>query len=539
MKKISILLTTAVAALAVGALTSCGGADNSDKIKIACVKLGYGTEWLKALTDAYTQKTGVEFYYQEVVGAAGNSNLDQQLRSLSGTFDLYGLRPDCLYQMLYSGSVKAKGQVYETAFEPLTDIYQSVYEGETGNNTMEKKMDQQFKNYVYINNDYYAVPWSSGFLSLVRNVDVWESFGYSKDYYPRTTDEWFEVMDNMRAKSSNTTSLKDTWPMIYCASDEYYTSIFGSWFAQYEGNEQMQKFYGGKNPDGKRGTDMYTFDGVTESLKVLQKLSQFDKNKDQYTYQHPKSKSLSFTQMQNYFLLGAAAFCVNGTWLDIESPAAKEKNIDYIKIPLVSSIVNNDERLSKKYTEAELREIVSFIDAHPVKGDNNGAPGNVTADDLEVFRESRNGGSFMRVDYDHLFVIPAWANKKPEAKEFLKWIYSDEGLNIYYKTMQGHHLPAVPSTGSYDDTGVTQSQFRECVNEILEEGNFCPYLVNTVADKIFSVAGVQSNASNTISKTGTCLKWMVDGFTVDQVVAENTNYLTAKWSSILNSLDKD
>lgn len=545
MKKLSLILTTAVASLALGVLAGCGGSDNSDKIKIACVKLGYGTEWLSALTKEYTKQTGVEFYYQEVVGSAGNGNLNTQLESLSGTFDLYGLRPDVFYKMLYSGSVKAKGQVYETAFEPLTDIYQEPYAGETGNNTMEKKMDPQFKNYVNLEDNYYAVPWSNGFLTFVRNLDVWESFGFTKEQYPRTTDELFEMMDEMRKISTDTTyskynkDLKETYPMIYCASDEYYTSIFGSWFAQYEGPTEMQKFYGGRNPDGKRGTDMYTFDGVLESLKVMDRIVEFDNESGLYTYQHQKSKSLSFTQMQNYFLLGAAAFCVNGTWLDIESPSAREKNLDFIKIPLVSSIVNNDSRLSKKYTETELREIVSFIDAHPTVGDNNGAPGNVVAEDLEVFRESRNTGSYMRVDYDHLFVIPAWATKKPEAKAFLKWMYSDEGLNVYNKTMQGHHLPAFPSTGSYDNTGITQSPFRQAANKVLDEGHFCPYLVNTVKDKIFSVAGVQSNASNTISRTGNCLKWMVDGFTPDQVVVENTAYLVAKWSSILNSLDKE
>ena len=61
----------------------------------------------------------------------------------------------------------------------------------------------------------------------------------------------------------------------------------------------------------------------------------------------------------------------------------------------------------------------------------------------------------------------------------------------------------------------------------------------TVKDKIFSVAKVQSNMSNTISKTGNCIDWLVDGMTPDQIVIENTNYLTPRWASILNSLDKE
>jgi hypothetical protein len=45
--------------------------------------------------------------------------------------------------------------------------------------------------------------------------------------------------------------------------------------------------------------------------------------------------------------------------------------------------------------------------------------------------------------------------------------------------------------------------------------------------------------SNTISKTGTCVDWLVDGDSPDSIVIENTNYLTTRWTTILNSLDKD
>ena len=202
----------------------------------------------------------------------------------------------------------------------------------------------------------------------------------------------------------------------------------------------------------------------------------------------------------------------------------------------MSSIVD---KLSKEYSEMELREMVSFVDAHPNTGDNTGMPDGVVEDDLEYVRLSRNTGSYMRTDYDHLFVIPAWSEKKAEAKEFLKWMYSDEALQLFYDTMNGHHLPAVPSTGSYDTSKVDFSKFRVSCNKVFEEGNFCPYLINTVKDKIFSVANVQSNFSNTISRTGSCCDWLVDGMTPDQIVQENTNYLTSRWSSIINSLDRD
>ena len=538
MKKKSLFLSLAAIMFA---LTACNNSGSkSNKIKISCVQLGYGTEWLTTLTKAYTEKTGVEFAYTEVVGQAGNNNLDNNLRSLSGNTDIYGLRPGSFHELLYRGKITTGGVTYDHAFEPLTDIYNQEYENETGNNTISKKIDPIFKDYVTIDDEMYALPWANGFLAFVRNLDVWEKLGYRPEEYPRTTDELFEMMDEINATIATTgdSKLKNVAPMIYCAEDEYYTSIIGSWFAQYEGPEVMEKFYAGRNPDGKRGPDMFTYDGISETLKVLSNILQYDKSTGRYKYQHINSKKLSFTQMQNYFLAGDAAFCVNGTWLEVENPKARESNIDYVKIPLVSSIVNN-EKLHKKYTEDELRTLVSFLDAHIEEGDNEGLPSVYDIDDVEFIRKSRNTGSYMRCDYDHLFIVPSWSNKKAEAKEFLRWMYSDEALQLFFDKMNGHHLPATPSTGFYDTSNVNFSKFRISCNKAFDEGKFCQYASSTVKDKIFSIAKVQPNISNTISKTGTCVDWIVDGMTPDQIIAENTNYLTTRWTSILNSIGKE
>lgn len=515
-------------------LTGCQDND-PNKIKVSCVSLGYGTTWLRTLMDAYTKKTGIGFSYTEVVGQSGNNNLNDQLRSLSGESDIYGCRPGSFYELLYRGSVQAKGQVYEHAFEPLTDIYNDEYSGESGKNTMLKKMDPLFSNYVEFQNDYYAVPWANGFVSFVRNLDVWTKF-FPVEAYPRTTNELFEMMDTMNTTIASDKSLSNVSPMIYCSQDEYYTTIIGSWFAQYEGEKQMQKFYAGRDENGKRSTKLFSYRGATETLQVLDKIVECNNGK--YTYQSQSSNNLSFTQMQNYFLNGGAALCVNGTWLEVESKEARNKNLDYIKIPLVSSLANSS-RLSKTYSEEELREIVSFIDAHTEVGDNEGAPAGVTTEDLEVLRESRNTGSYMRTDYDHLFMIPAWSTRKQKAKDFLKWMYSDEALQLFYNTMNGHHLPATLSTGAYDSTGVELSKFRISCNKVFDEGNYCKYLVNTVKDKIFSIANVQPNISNTLSKTGNCCNWLVDGMTPDKIIEENTKYLNSKWQSILNIVGED
>lgn len=543
MKKQNLLL---LGILSLGCLIGCSPADpsnptsgpsNGPTIDIACVKLGYGTEWLSALMNAYTAKTGVRFNFQEAIGMSGNNNLDDQIRSLTGAYDIYGLRPNSFFEFLYKGSITAGGQKYDTTFEPLNDIYTSAYEGEMGNNTMLSKMYPEFSNYVHVNNNYYGVPWANGFVSFVRNLDVWEEFGFSADEYPRTTDELFEMMDAMNAKiATGDKKYANKAPMMYCKKDEYYSTILGSWFSQYEDAAAMEKFYNGRNPDGNYDTDLFTYDGIYESLSVMQKIVEFDSQTRKYKYQHISSNELEFTQAQDFFLLGRSALYVNGTWLEVESNRAKTSNVDFIKIPLISSVTD---KLSKDYTDLQLREMVSYVDAHIEVGDNANLPEGVLEEDIEIVRDSRNRGSYVRSDLDHLFVIPSWSDKKTEAKEFLKWMYSDEALQIFYDTMKGHHLPATPSTGSYSKDNTTLSKIRISAVKAMEENKFCLYQANTVKDKMFSIAKVQPNFSNTIAKIGNCINWLIDGMTPDQIIAENTNYMTTKWEHIRNCLDKD
>ena len=534
MKK-TFALAIMVGALALSGCTKAN-VDTSNEIVISCVHLGYGVEWLKTLMDAYTEKTGIEFFFQEGVGRTNNNKFEDEIKSLRAQSDIYGLRPNSFFRLLYQGKVTTYGQTYDHIYEPLTDIYRSTYEGETGKNTMEKKMDEGFKDYVSVNGDYYGVPWANGFVSFVRNLEVWERFGFTADEYPRTTDELFEMMDAMNEKitTSSDKKIRDAAPMIYSAKAEYYSTVVGSWFAQYEGEESMNNFYNGLDPDGKVSKYLLSYDGALEALKVLGKIVEYDKGTQRYKYQHIKSKSYDFTQIQDYFLLGDAALCVNGTWLEFENPLTLQKRVDYIKIPLVSSIVD---KLSKTYTDLELRELVSFIDSHPEVGDNEGAPMGFNEEDIERVRNSRNTGSYVRTDYDHLFVVPSWSSKKEMAKDFLKWMYSDEALQLFYNQMNGHHLPATLSNGDYDSTQTTFSGFRESCNKVFKEGKFCNYLIGTSKAKIFSVAGVLSNLSNSSERmNGSCCDWLVDGYSPEYIYSLNQDFMEKSWDDISKKL---
>ena len=52
-------------------------------IEIVVAKLGNGTDWLKALCDAYNKKTGVGFKIHELVGQAGIEAIQTEMESLA------------------------------------------------------------------------------------------------------------------------------------------------------------------------------------------------------------------------------------------------------------------------------------------------------------------------------------------------------------------------------------------------------------------------------------------------------------------------
>ena len=85
-----LMALTAAALLSFGMLSGCAGrpGGNAD-LKITISKLGYGTEWLKAIAEKYTEKTGVTFDIVEPVGNAGIDAIYAEMESLASDTDIF------------------------------------------------------------------------------------------------------------------------------------------------------------------------------------------------------------------------------------------------------------------------------------------------------------------------------------------------------------------------------------------------------------------------------------------------------------------
>lgn len=520
MKKNKLLLGLATfAAVGCLGLTSCSSGSSSDPnaLKIMVVKLGYGTSWLHALAEDFTKQTGTNIEISEVVGDTGLSKIAVQLESNVCDADIYMTRLKTQYaEYCYDG---------KNHFVDLSDIYNDPYEGENGA-TMYSKMDPIFRDYNKQNGKYYAAQWTTGFMGFVRNLDVWKSLGLEGTQDPRTTEEFFELLETIKTKMPSDGSIA---PIIYNANNEYYSSIVGSWFYQFEGKGMMENFYTGKDFNGNYDPNggLYDYQGQEESLKVLDRL--LDKTNN---YHHRDSdSSQSFTTMQVNFVKGCSVFCLNGTWLEHElNSDYYNANLDMVKIPLLSSITQKLSFKDASDKEEKLRQLVSYVDEHIEEGDNSGCQvAGVTEADIERVREARNGGSLVKTDQDHQIVVTPTSNKIDVAKKFIKYMYSDRGLQLYSKTMKGHRLPATPTTG-YESQEV--SRLQKSIDKFNNDGKYCYYEVEAYKSKIYSFAKVKLNFSNGLG-TSTCIKELCKTgdkhMTPQQILQLNREDIANRW----------
>lgn len=509
-KKALALLMTVV--LAAGMMAGCGSGSkggssakvDKDALVVTVSKLGFGDQWLTDLAAAYEKKTGQKVQVISKVGDSGISAIKGEVQSQASETDIFFTRYSDFFKSIYRGAVTIGGTKYDCEFEDLTDVYESKAEGE--DKTIKEKMDSSYEDYYNMDGKYYGMPWADDFMGFVRNKTVWDKLGLKDSDVPRTTDEMFALADKVKAKG--------VAPFIYSLESEYYSSIAPIWFAQYEGSESMAYFNAGLDPVGENTYNLYIYDGQTKALNIVNKLISKDND-----YHHKMSESASFTDMQSTFLLGEALFCANGTWLELEmGDNYKDAKIDFIKTPLISDII---EKLETVKDDKTLSMVVDFVD-----GTTDKAPAGVSEADIEVVRDARNA-SFVRGGYDHTAFVPVYSDKIDTAKDFLKFMYSDEGLDIYYAATKGSKIPVASTKGYSEDVQI--SDFRKNINDFVDEGCMVTYGLGKA--KVFAIGGANCywyNGSNNFVRA------LLEGKTPEEICEINNEYLKANWSSISN-----
>lgn len=415
MKKVkSIVSVLLVGILVLSCLAGCGekkkeGGNSKTDIEISYWQSGLGGAWLDAVIEAFEEKYP-EYNVTYTATADAEAAIAPYGLSDVDTVDLY-----------------LALKLYDTDYmEPLDDILETTIEGES--KTIGEKFDP---NYLLFeeskDGNHYTLTFGGGIMGIVYNKKMFEEAGITQ--LPRTTDELASVCDAFCTKKIT--------PFCHFQAGEYWKWMSEVFFAQYDGLDYyLNTFYANVDENGNSPSkELFKVqDGRYETLKAYEKFITSN-------YVLDGSNSAQHVTMQTKFISGDAAMMVNGSWLANEmSTAGSVENFEMMPTPVISSITKQLKTVKK---DSDLRNLISAIDAvvngekeisEYQKGDKFSVNGlSISAEDWEYVRKARYT---MAANYaGQSAFIPNYSNAKEGAKQFLKFLYSDEGIKVYSDTL--------------------------------------------------------------------------------------------------------
>lgn len=456
-------------------LTACGDKEpNAGKpthIEIYAYKAGFGIDWIDAMAEAFKKKNpevtfkiwGDSLYQQSTLMAAGPKTNKVSLFITSIWNGNY-----------FAGKGDEINKNYDCVVEPLDDLFSEVI-GKDGNGddiTFEQKIMDDYVP-AKVNGHYYEVPWSYSMSGLLYNKTAFDAIGINA---PRTTKELLthsETIKNNTAKYGNGKAVTNT-PFVFSASTGYWQYIRDMWWMQYEGPQAIQDFWSGIVRVNGRETYSNQIFAQTGRLRSLEAL--YDCIGHPNGNNHDNVNSLNFTQAQARMIIGEGLMQPNGDWFvnEMKNVADEDENkfdIRIMRTPVISEII---EKCSDTIPdEATLLKVIDVIDGNADRDTIQG----VSDDDYEIVSTARKvnyglGGSMQ-------MYIPVYAAAKDMAKEFLKFIISDEGINIYMDHTEGNQFPFKYDLKANTERWNALSEFQKDCYNYKNDGIFYQNYKNT------------------------------------------------------------
>lgn len=467
------LVCAGMMSFSVLAAASCNKVDNDPQtLEIYIGDFGYGTEWLNKMIDSFKKEDWVADKYPDlkIPDPQSNSNkgyANDQITSSKTTIDLF------FTTLSAGGSLSQMGSDGKSYFEELSDLYEMTILGEevTVADKMHDEFLETYKLQAGSQEGYYMLPWAEGPWGLFYNQTVVKN-KLGADYtIPRTTNELKQMCEDLKAGTDKKV------PFIFCSSVDYESYLLRSWWAQYEGYENYERFWYGVDRNDVISSSIFEQQGRLEALTVLEELIG---NASGNT--HEDVNILTFTQSQTGLIEGDGVMQTNGDWIQREmSVIASEEqlsNIMMMKTPVISSLV---EQLSfythnvgyaqlsateKSMYDAKLAEIIEAVDNGETSLDG------VSPADFNRVKEAR---SMVYLISGHDALIPSYATAKDLAKDFLAYMVSDKCIHIYMETTKGCSMPYKYNVKTQDPA--LYDTFTDMQKEklsILENGKILP-----------------------------------------------------------------
>lgn len=472
--------------------------NTTSDIEIVYWESGWGRAFMDNLISAFTEKHPEYNVILDSSAAVNNVALYEA--------------PDTNTVDLYVTTFELKN-AYKDLLEPMEDLLASKPDGEHGK-TISEKLGSYQADYTLDDGHVYSLPWTmESTCGLLYNVDMWLKDGSGNlRKTPRTSDELAEYALELYTKENKT-------PFIFYG--EYWAYLTESWTAQYEGLEKFKKEWKGiyTDSEGVEHENDVRFivdcQGRYESIKALEKLL-YRKG-----YAYTNSNSLDVTTAQTLFLNKKAVMMPSGSWIENEMKN-NGAHIKLMKTPVISAL---KDVLGIK-SDAHLRILVDYVDGETLNADELEIVNTYSDTVIERVRDAR---SIHYCGAKSSILIPNYSIAKEGAYEFVKFMYSDEGLKITQdtiKTGMGAEYTTKPEIDTSDWSYFMKDLYTFSDN--VTKVNF------SLDKKIFYDGGITKMNYYWPSQT---LVYREDGGqeTAAQYWAKEVNYWENNWEGILTN----
>ena len=434
-KTFLLISTVMMLGLTLSGCNKQAGGDNV--LDIFSTNAGYGIDWIKDMVKGFSNASWVKQKYPNLKINFGNGDYDAS--SSVGSKITAGTERVNKYDLLFSCNPcgDSFGSNINTSFyEELSDVYNGAIPGEKEYDGSEGKMlkDKMNQDVLSANQtrfpdgkDYYLTfPWIIGSEGIIYNETKLSS--YISDFEkPRTTNELNALVERLA-----TLMLADEdYPWVTLNGGDYNDGTLITWWAQYEGVENYNLFFEGKNKEGEYTSDNFKQVGRLRALQALESLYQEDNI-------HPDSYLgvKKFMTIQNRFIRGIdGIFMFQGDWFENENKESVTNQVfNWMKTPINSTLVEKCDSLSN---DEQLSFVIKCIDEGKDYEQSKAAfsYGDLSENDYEYLKNARSVEYMM---YGHQAHIPNYASGKEIAKDFLRYMATNEGIEIMIKAGKGY-----------------------------------------------------------------------------------------------------
>lgn len=336
-------------------LTACGSkgtqvSTDPKTINVRVYKAGFGDAWAYELKSKFEALYQEEGYKMNITPPSIDNNGSPMIQEMYQGYEKTGIDLYIIGSLFPNSVVDGE---YGTVVEDLTELVYDQkainYDGTESEKTIKNKVNQDTLQFMYANDGTLPVmAWAQTSAGVVVNTKKLNAYGITE--LPKTTNEWFEIIDKIYMGSNGVdNSLKSrTYPLTYAilGSGSYSECAIGSWFAQYD-IDAYNEFMRFQKQNGDSWTDMTDeecyaqFDN--ENLKEV--LTTYYRIMDP-TIAADGSASQDLDQAQGLIMKDMKAgnnaiFMFNGDWFLNEVKLTYKRalnDITFMNVPVISAL---------------------------------------------------------------------------------------------------------------------------------------------------------------------------------------------------------